>query len=183
VRARRLVTTRRGFLQLAGGAAAFATLANLRALPAAAASRAAAPAGLFFSPLETEVLTQVVERMVDTGDPAAPPVRSTRAIETIDRLCAALDPGATAPLPALLQLVEWGPFLFQARPARFTRLDDPGRDAALAGWMRSRFAWRRMGFLALRNLAMLGYWSQDATWPLIGYAGPLLPRAPARSDT
>ena len=25
-----------------------------------------------------------------------------------------------------------------------------------------------------RNLAMLGYWSREETWPLIGYGGPLL---------
>ena len=33
----------------------------------------------------------------------------------------------------------------------------------------------------LRNLAQLGYWSQDETWPLVGYAGPLLrrPESPA----
>jgi hypothetical protein len=37
-----------------------------------------------------------------------------------------------------------------------------------------------MAFLALRNLALLGYWSQDETWPLIGYRGPLIasPRSP-----
>jgi hypothetical protein len=33
---------------------------------------------------------------------------------------------------------------------------------------------RRTAFLALRNLAMLGWWSQESTWPLIGYRGPLL---------
>jgi hypothetical protein len=40
--------------------------------------------------------------------------------------------------------------------------------------MTSGLALRRMGFFALRNLALLGYWSQDETWPLVGYAGPLL---------
>lgn len=167
--------SRRGFLALAGSGAALASLARVRAVPAAAL---AAPEGAarFFSPREREILTQVVERMVDTGEPGAPPVRATRAIDTIDALCAGLDPAATAPLPALLLLVEWGPLLFAARPARFTALDDAGKDRALADWMTSRLALRRIGFHALRNLSQLGYWSQDETWPLVGYAGPLLRR-------
>jgi hypothetical protein len=172
--------TRRGFLRLAGGTAALAALANVRALPAAAGDPAGAAGVGFFSPVESEILTQIVERMVDTGEPGAPAVRSTRTIAAIDALCRSLDPGATAPLPALLRLVEWGPPLFDGRLARFTALEASDQDASLAGWMQSRFAWRRMGFQALRNLAFLGYWSQDETWPLIGYQGPLLRRG-ARS--
>jgi hypothetical protein len=119
--------------------------------------------------------------MVDTGEPGAPPVRETHAIAALDALCASLDPAATAPLPALLRLVEWGPLLFDHRFARFTTLDAEGQDASLAGWMRSDLTLRRMGFYALRNLSLLGYWSQDETWPLIGYAGPLLKRPPVAS--
>ena len=174
--------SRRGFLGLAGSGAALASLASLRAIPAAASAAVAAPAGApFFGPRETEILTQVVVRMVDTGEPGAPPVRETRAIATLDALCGSLDPAATAPLPALLRLVEWGPLLFERRFARFTTLDAAGQDAALTGWMRSDLALRRMGFYALRNLSLLGYWSQDATWPLVGYAGPLLKRPPVAS--
>jgi len=164
--------TRRSFLALAGGATALGSIASLRSVPALAA--AARTAGPFFAPTEREILTCVVERMVDTGDPAAPPVRATRTIDTIDALCAGLDPDATAPLPALLRLVEWGPLLFDRRLARFTTLDAAGRDDALRGWMTSGLALRRIGFYALRNMALLGYWSQDETWPLVGYAGPLL---------
>jgi hypothetical protein len=167
--------SRRGFLGLVGSSSALASLASLRALPAAANPAASIPPH-FFGPRETEILTHVVERMVDTGEPGAPPVRETRSIATIDALCVSLDPGATAPLPTLLRLVEWGPLLFEHRFARFTQLDASAQDAALAGWMRSSLTLRRMGFYALRNLALLGYWSQDETWPLLGYAGPLLRR-------
>jgi hypothetical protein len=175
-RARPRGVSRRAFLRLAGGSAAFASLAQLRALPAGA-SASGAPA--FFSPAETEILTQVVERMVDTGEPEAPPVRRTRAVAAIDTLCQTLDPETTAPLPALLRLVEWGPLVFEGTLARFTSLDPAAQDASLEGWRESRFAVRRAGFLALRNLSMLGYWSQPETWKLIGYAGPLLPGSPS----
>jgi len=164
--------SRRSFLALVGGTAALGSIASLRAVPASASP--ATGAEPFFAPQDREVLTAIVERMVATGEPGAPPVRSTRALDTIDALCAGLDPATTAPLPALVRLVEWGPLVFDHRLARFTSLDDAGRDEALRGWMTSGLALRRIGFYALRNLAMLGYWSQDETWPLIGYDGPLL---------
>ena len=168
----RLATTRRGFLGLAGAGAAFAGLGALRALPAGAATGASD--ARFFSPGDTEILTRVVERLVDTGEPAAPPVRATGAIATIDRLCAGLAPELTAPLPWLLRLVEWGPWIFEATPSRFSLLPPEAQDASLRGWSTSRLELRRAGFQALRNLACLGYWSQPETWPLIGYRGPLL---------
>lgn len=168
--------TRRGFLGLAGGAVALGGLAQLRALPAGAAEPATDGGARFFADREREILTRIVERMVDTGEPGAPAVRATRTIDTIDGLCRTLEPALTAPLPALVRLVEWGPLLFDGRFARFSSLDAAGQDAHLTGWMRSRIGLRRLGFLALRNLALLGYWSQDETWPLIGYQGPLLRR-------
>lgn len=168
--------TRRGFLRLLGGVAALGSLAQIRTLPADAAALGAGGGERFFADREREILTQIVERMVDTGRPDAPAVRATRALDTIDALCRSLDPALTAPLPALVRLVEWGPLLFDCRLARFSSLDDAGRDAHLTGWMRSRIGLRRLGFLALRNLALLGYWSQDETWPLIDYRGPLLRR-------
>jgi hypothetical protein len=173
---RGLAVDRRGFLRLSGSAG-LAALAGLRALPAAAAGPALAGAEGFFSEREREILRAVVERMVETGDPAAPALADTRALEVIDSACAALPPEVTGPLPLALWLFEWWPFLFELRFRRFSALDADARDASLRGWMTSRFAVRRTAFLALRNLALLGFWSQEETWPLIGYQGPLLPPA------
>lgn len=172
--------SRRGFLGLAGSGAALASLASLRAIPAASAAVAAPACAPFFGPRETEILTQVVERMVDTGEPGAPPVRETRAIATLDALCASLDPAATAPLPALLRLVEWGPYVFDFAFARFRALAPEAQDASLHGWMTSGLALRRQGFQALKGLACFGWYSQEPSWRLVGYAGPLLrPGAPS----
>lgn len=165
-------TTRRGFLKLAAASASFGALAGLRASPAAAAG--AASAGTFFDARQTGILTQIAERMVDTGDPAMPRLRDTSAIAAIDRTCRALDPALTGLLPVALLLFEWGPVVLDWKIRRFTQLSDAEKDAYLAGWMNSRFEVRRMAFFALRNLSFLGYYSQDATWSGIGYAGPLL---------
>jgi hypothetical protein len=169
--------SRRSFLALAGSGAALAGLARVRGCPGTPADGGAAQAGLaFFAPDEADVLAHVVERIVDSGEPGAPRVRESGAIAAIDRLCAGLDPELTRPLPALLRAVEWGPWLFDWRFARFRALDAAGQDAALRGWMTSRLALRRQGFQALKNLACLGWYSQEASWPALGYAGPLLGR-------
>jgi len=172
--------SRRGFLRLGAASAAFVALAQVRTVPAAAQAAPPGPGPRFFAPRETEILTQLVERLVDTGEPGAPSVRETRTIPTIDALCRGLDPALTGLLPAALRLFEWGPLLFDRRLARFTRLADAEKDASLRGWMTSRLALRRQAFLAVRNLALLGYYSQEETWPLVGYAGPLLAGAERR---
>ena len=172
-----LPTTRRGFLAFAGTGAALAALGGLRPGAALAGTDAAGAAQAhFFGEGEQEILALVVERMVASDEPAAPALGETRALETIDRLCAGLDPELTRPLPALLRLVEWGPLLFDFTFTRFSRMTPEQRDESLRSWMTSRIGLRRQAFYALRNLAFLGWWSQQETWPLVGYAGPLLER-------
>ena len=170
--------SRRGFLALSGSGAALAALGRL---PATAAAAAAADAPAFFSPDESDILAAVVERMVDTGLPDVPRVRDTGAVATIDRLCSSLDPALTQPLPLLMRAVDWSPYVFDWRFARFRELDDAGKDASLRGWMTSSLALRRLAFQALKNLSMLGWYSQDASWASIGYQGPLIARRAATS--
>jgi len=173
------VSTRRGFLRLAGATAAFSALAQLRVLPAAATAGEAGTERRFFDEAETEILTQVMQRMVETGLPDAPRVRDTRAVATVDAVCRGLDPAVSGVLPLALLLFEWGPPLFDLRFARFTTLGPDEQDASLRSWMTSRLALRRTAFLGVRNLCFLGWYSQPETWSLIGYQGPLLRRAAA----
>ncbi|HEX2484305.1 MAG TPA: hypothetical protein VHQ66_03335 [Myxococcota bacterium] len=175
----RLRIDRRSFLALAGSGAALAALA--RVAPGAALGcgpgappREGAEGARFFAPDEADVLAAVVERIVDTGLPDAPPVRESGAVLAIDRLCTSLDPELTRPLPALLRLVEWGPLVFDFAFARFRALPPEAQDASLRGWMTSSLALRRQGFQALKGLACYGWYSQEESWRLVGYAGPLL---------
>ena len=170
-------TTRRGFLRLAGTTAAFSALAQLRVLPTTAAGLATGAVGKrFFDDAETEILTQLMARMTDTGLAEAPRVRDTRAVATVDSVCRGLDPAVSGVLPLALRLFEWGPLLFDLRLARFTQLPAAEQDASLRSWMTSRLALRRTAFLGVRNLCFMGWYSQPEVWPLIGYQGPLLRR-------
>jgi hypothetical protein len=145
---------------------------NLDVLARPAASAISADGATLLFRHETAIFTAVVERVVATGEASAPAVRETRAVEVIDRLCAGLDPEVSGVLPTLLRLVEWGPALFDFRFTRFSKLSDAEKDASLRAWMTSRLGVRRRAFYALRNLSYLGYYSQEATWALIGYRGP-----------
>jgi hypothetical protein len=178
---RALRATRRGFLGLAGISAGLVAIGRLplAAVHASAAPRDPAQGPRFFSERETEILTQIVERMIDTGEAAQPRVRDTHCIASIDALCRGLDPAVTQPLGPLLRVFDWAPYLLDFTWKRFTEMSDAEKDASLAAWMTSRIGLRRQAFYALRNLAFLGFWSQEESWPLAGYAGPLLRRAPS----
>ena len=173
--------SRRGFLVLAGSGAALVALARLGPGALSRDRAGGAPGARFFSEDERETFTQVVERLVDTGEPDAPALRETGAMDTLAALCAGLAPELVGPLPALMRLVEWGPLLFDFTFTRFSRMSAAQRDASLEDWRTSRFGLRRQAFAALRNLAFLAWWSQEETWPLIGYAGPLLARRPGQT--
>ncbi len=76
-------TTRRGFLRLAGTSAAFTVLAQLRPLAPSAAAALPHREGRFFDAIQTEILTQIMERVVDSGVPDAPRVRDTGAVTEV----------------------------------------------------------------------------------------------------
>lgn len=60
--------------------------------------------------------------------------------------------------------------------ARFRDLSTTAQRDYLGLWRDSASIVKREFFGSLRNLVMITTWSMDATWPSIGYAGPLVPR-------
>jgi hypothetical protein len=66
--------------------------------------------------------------------------------------------------------------VFLGKLSTFSNLSPEWQDAYIMGWAESRFHTRRIAFQALKNLSMLGYYSQDATWPAIHYSGPWAPK-------
>jgi hypothetical protein len=153
----------------------------LLALQASArpAAAAAIPTGPEEEVLDTdlrEILGAVVERMVETGEPEAPSAAEVGAVARIEQLLSVLDPEIVDPLKVLLRVVDLWPAVVQLRFRRFRSLSDEEKDESLEGWLRSRFRVRRNAFYALRNLALFGYWTDESTWPLIGYPGPWIGR-------
>jgi hypothetical protein len=167
--------SRRSFLRYAAVTAGLLAVSRLRVASTLAAPAAAS--GLrALTPHQGEVLTAIVERMVFTGADNMPAVRDTRAVETIDQALLQLDPAVQTQVGWLLTLFQWGPPLFQFKLKTFTSLTPEERDSYLQDWADSRSDTRRLAFRALKNLSMLGYYSQDATWKGIHYDGPWAPR-------
>jgi hypothetical protein len=59
---------------------------------------------------------------------------------------------------------------------RFRDLPLDGRRAYLELWRDSASIVKRQFYDSLRSLVMMTTYSMEATWPAIGYAGPLVPR-------
>jgi hypothetical protein len=169
--------TRRGFLHLAGFSAGMLALTRLRPLPAAWAAAGGAVNGLtVLSPDDARILAAIAERMTYTGSPAMPRFSDTDGLRTIDTALRQVPADVPAQLSWGLWMWEYAPPLLIGKPARFTGLDEPWQDVYLADWLESRLQTRRMIFQAFKNLSMLGYYSQDATWRGIHYSGPWAPR-------
>ena len=128
------------------------------------------------TPPQAEIFTAIVERMVYSGAPDMPAVRDTQTMQTIDQTLLQLDASLQMQVDWLLTLFEWGPPLLQFKLHRFTRLGPQDQDDYIRDWATSRVETRRIAFQALKNLSMLGYYSQDATWKAIHYDGPWAPR-------
>ena len=168
--------SRRSFLRYTAVSAGLLTLSRLRALPALAAESVPADGLQVLTAHQAEVFTAIVERMVFSGAEGMPAVRDTRAVETIDQALLQLDAGVQSQLRWLLTMFQWGPALFQFKLTTFTGMTPEERDTYIQDWATSRYQTRKLAFRALKNLSMLGYYSQDATWKGIHYDGPWAPR-------
>lgn len=118
------------------------------------------------------VLQAVARRVCASDDADAPTADVVDAALAADAYVAKLPEPVQEEVRALLQLVEHGSSI----AGRFTRLSNEQQDAALRGWQQSSLTLRRRGFQALKTLALVGYWRDDRTWPLLGYSGPMLQR-------
>jgi len=168
--------SRRSFLRYTALTAGLLAVSRLRLAPAIAAQRTLATELHVLTPQQADILTAIVERFTFTGADTMPAVRDTQAIVTIDQALLQLDPTVQSQIGWLLTLFQWGPPLFQLKLNTFTGLKPEERDVYLQGWATSRSGTRRLAFRALKNLSMLGYYSQDATWKGIHYDGPWVPR-------
>jgi hypothetical protein len=165
------VLDRRGFLRLAGGAAAAGLL----------------PAGCGDTPPDLAPPADVTPRVLTPRTWATFQAAALRVVGPAgrERIHAAGVPLARraderlAGLPALAGLVqqallalEFGvwPLVGKLRP--FTALDDAGRDAVLAGLMTARWDLSRALFQGVRSLTWLAWYADPESHALLRYPGP-----------
>ena len=166
---------RRAFLRLSGLTPA---LVMLQQLPFAAAATQGNPASLRLDPDDARVLMAIVERMTETGTRDAPAPSEIGTLSAIEGILSRLDADLVQALRFALRMVEWWPVVLEGQFQRFSKLSPEAQIQSLEGWRSSGIEIRRAVFAALRNLALLAYWSRPETWPLIGYGGPCIGRRP-----
>ncbi|HUI27235.1 MAG TPA: hypothetical protein VL403_14225 [Candidatus Kryptonia bacterium] len=170
---------RRTFLRFAGLGAGLLTVSRLRLSPALAEVAQGAlrnPPLQILSPTDARILGAIADRITFTGDASMPRFADTPGLTTIDTALRQLPRDTVTQLHYALLLFEFGPPLFALRLSKLTDLSDAAKDAYLSGWEHSSYELRRVAFRAVKNLSLLGYYSQDATWQGIHYQGPWVPR-------
>ena len=165
------VLDRRGFLRLAGVAAAAGILpGGCAGVPDVYAPAREARLSVL-QPRAYATFTAVAMRLV--GPQGAELIhRRTVDIGQIADGFLARSPTIAGPLGRGLALLEFGvwPLLAKVRP--FTSLGGPAQDAVLADLVGSRLAFKRALYGGVRALAMTTFYGAPATRALSGYPGP-----------
>ncbi len=127
-------------------------------------------------PTEAAIVAALAERLLDPGDAegAAPPdlEQVARWFDTFLRFT---HPEVQRDLRALLAAFDGVGPLAIAVSGRFVNLPASEQSRVLRRWERGPHP-MRMGFNALKQLAYMAHYGHDATWPAIGYDGPIVPR-------
>ena len=117
-----------------------------------------------------DILAAVTRRLCAYDDEAMPSPEDCEALDAATDFLYGMPAETQREFQSLLVLVEVAPFLFGPRRRRFTELSEDDQDAALRAWEQSSLSARKMGFNAVKSLAMMGYWSRPDVWPSIGYS-------------
>jgi hypothetical protein len=131
----------------------------------------------FLSEEEYLVVSAAASRL--TGYPAGDPA----AKETIDRaqradvFLSTEDPEIQEQIHLLLRIFNspLAAFFFSFKFSGFSTMDGPDQDIYIDGWMTSSLGFRRTGFQALKRLSMSMHYTDERSWPEIGFHGMELP--------
>jgi len=119
---------------------------------------------------EFAVLSSVVRCLVGPAQ-GAPTTEETRTAARIDRELMIHGGKLLQDLRDSLLVVEHGTFL-EGYGERFTRLNAAQQSIFLQSCRSSSLGLRRQVYGGLRFLTMFFYYSDDRSWPLLGYQGP-----------
>jgi len=169
--------SRRAFLS--GGLRAAGALALLPGLSLAcgAADAARAPAGLrVLTPAQWTVLDAVADAIVPPGGAFELGARGVDLATRIDGFLASESRALLAGLGSALLLVERVSPLLAGRLTPFSQQDEAGRTACLEALGASRVSTLREVFGGMKTLCLFAFYAADASWPALGYDGPLVGR-------
>lgn len=127
---------------------------------------------------QVDAFEALVERICDPGETGLPSPRDVGAVEVAQRYVRWMPAVTRMKLGNLIATLEGGPLVLGPRRKRFSKLDAADQDAYLEKWSESPLPPMRAAFHAIKQVAMMGYYSQPGTWPGIGYSIRDNPGAP-----
>ena len=128
------------------------------------------PSLQLFAEREYHILKAVCDRIV----PEASGRHGMDLARQIDSTLARAPKEMGQEFKLLLLVFEYGAPLLGLTLKRFTRMSPEGKDRYLSGWERSMIAFKRMGFQAMKRMALAAFYGSNLSWPGIGYRGPWL---------
>lgn len=174
------IISRRGFLGVGGATLAVSAVAGIAWLQASEPDYVALGAGLSPKTLgvsEFGVLTALATAMI-APLPGGPSVKDAMTAARIDReLSFHPDNTLAEDITASLTLLEHWPIV-QGYGARFSALRASDQTAFLSACANGGPGLTRSAFAGVRFLVIFFYYSDERTWPGIGYAGPQIAEKP-----
>lgn len=123
---------------------------------------------------ELAILATLAEQVIAVA-PGAPTVRQAETARRIDRELSFHEGSKLlSDVKLSLALIEHWPTL-DFIGSRFTALSAADKTRFLRNCETSSWSLRREAFAGLKFLIVFFYYSDDRTWPSIGYGGPLVP--------
>jgi len=123
---------------------------------------------------ELAILQALADAFVEPAQDA-PSAREAQTARRIDReLSFHLGSKLVSDVKLSLSLIEWLP-LAGLSGRKFTTLTPAEKLSFLRACETSRWSIRNQAFAGLKFLILFFYYSDDRTWPTIGYAGPTVP--------
>jgi len=124
--------------------------------------------GPAFMPWQADTLDSLQKRLC-RGE-GIPQTYEVDALEVTLRFVSNMPEATRRKMAGLLTLFEAGPYVLGPTRKRFSQLSGPHQDAYLRTWEAASLAPQRAIYHALKTIAVMGYWTQPATWPHIGYS-------------
>lgn len=121
------------------------------------------------SPWEYVVLRAIGDRLVAPGE--------VNVADFADSYLEDMAASDRADLLKMVAVVEHGAPLAAGYIHRFSALSSAEQDAVLTSLNGSSLPLVRAGFEALKAIAFMAYYRLPASWPALGYPGPVAPRS------
>jgi len=126
-------------------------------------------------PGELVTLEAIAEAMIPTLEEGEPTVQDIGVASRVDEMISWRDEAIQDEFKQLLAIFDSGfaSLFFNGIPKRFISCTPEQKQAVLESWATSMLLIRRQGFMALKRLCNVAYWTDERTWKYCGYEGPM----------